>query len=124
MKNGAEAEETAPPRRKANAHWAALIKKVYEADPLLCPKCCGQMKIIAFLEKRDQAEVIRRMLTHCGLWRGRRARAPPTQNATRRRVQPDLEFSDPPDFDFMQDAPPDEAYFAQPDPGDDFSQAI
>ena len=126
MKKGAETEEAAPPRRKANAHWAALIKKVYEADPLLCPKCGGQMKIIAFLEKRDQAEVIRRMLTHCGLWRDRRARAPPTQNATRGHVQPELEFPDPPDFDFefMQDAPSDEAYFAQPDPGDDFSQAI
>jgi hypothetical protein len=29
--------------------WAALIKKVYEIDPLLCPYCGGKMKIIAFI---------------------------------------------------------------------------
>ena len=25
--------------------WARLISKVYEVDPLLCPKCGGEMKI-------------------------------------------------------------------------------
>ena len=28
--------------------WAALIKMVYEVDPLICPKCGGTMKIISF----------------------------------------------------------------------------
>ena len=27
--------------------WAELIKKVYEADPLVCPRCEGTMRIIA-----------------------------------------------------------------------------
>ena len=27
-----------------------MIKKVYEVDPLLCPKCEGQMSIISFIE--------------------------------------------------------------------------
>lgn len=31
-------------RRKS---WAALIRLVYEADPLLCPKCGTQMKIVS-----------------------------------------------------------------------------
>lgn len=26
-----------------------MIKKVYEVDPLICPKCAGQMRIIAFI---------------------------------------------------------------------------
>jgi hypothetical protein len=26
-----------------------MIRKVYEADPMLCPQCGGQMKVIAFL---------------------------------------------------------------------------
>jgi hypothetical protein len=26
-----------------------MIRKVYEVDPMLCPKCGGQMKVIAFL---------------------------------------------------------------------------
>jgi hypothetical protein len=29
--------------------WAAMIRKVYEVDPMLCPKCGGTMKIVAFL---------------------------------------------------------------------------
>ena len=28
--------------------WAMLIKRVYEVDPLACPYCCGQMKIVSF----------------------------------------------------------------------------
>jgi hypothetical protein len=29
--------------------WAEMIRKVYEVDPLLCPKCGAEMRIIAFL---------------------------------------------------------------------------
>jgi ribosomal protein S27E len=29
--------------------WAAKIRKVYELDPMLCPKCGGAMKVISFL---------------------------------------------------------------------------
>ncbi|MGD8818205.1 MAG: transposase [Acidobacteriota bacterium] len=38
-----------PYRRRVRLGWAALIKKVYEIDPLLCPYCGGEMKIIAFI---------------------------------------------------------------------------
>lgn len=31
-------------------NWARLIQKIYEVDPLICPKCRGPMKIIAFIE--------------------------------------------------------------------------
>ncbi|NIO48865.1 MAG: IS91 family transposase, partial [Candidatus Aminicenantes bacterium] len=30
--------------------WAEMIRKVYEIDHLLCPRCGGQMRIIAFIE--------------------------------------------------------------------------
>ena len=53
--------------------WAELIKKVYEADPLLCPRCGGAMCIIALI---DQPEVIEKILTHLGLW-PHTAHAPP-----------------------------------------------
>jgi hypothetical protein len=46
-----------------------LIKRVYEVDPLACPKCGGVMKIISFIERR-QTDVIQRILLHCGLWEG------------------------------------------------------
>jgi hypothetical protein len=45
-----------------------LIKRIYNADPLLCPKCGGTMKIISFMEAHQQ-DAIRKLLTHCGLWR-------------------------------------------------------
>ena len=30
--------------------WARLIQKIYEVDPLICPKCRGTMRIISFPE--------------------------------------------------------------------------
>ncbi len=33
-----------------NRSWARLIQKIYEVDPLLCPRCGKKMKIIAFIE--------------------------------------------------------------------------
>jgi len=35
--------------------WAMLIKRVYEADPLTCPQCGGQMVMVTFIEP-PQAE--------------------------------------------------------------------
>jgi hypothetical protein len=60
-------------------NWARLIQKIYEVDPLVCPKCTGPMRVIAFIE---QADVIRKILEHLGLWGSRRkpvsrANAPP-----------------------------------------------
>ena len=51
-------DEDTPYRKLCRMRWAALIQRVYEVDPLRCPKCGGTMRIIAFLEKRDQADVI------------------------------------------------------------------
>ena len=56
--------------------WAMLIKRVYEIDPLACPQCGGQMKVIAFI-KPPQGVVIERILRHCGLWNPSTPRAPP-----------------------------------------------
>jgi len=44
--------------------WAAMIRKVYEVDPLICPQCGRQMKIIAFLT--DYA-VVDRIINHLKL---------------------------------------------------------
>jgi hypothetical protein len=42
-----------------------LIQKIYEIDPLTCPKCHGPMAVIAFIEAED---VIEKILKHLGLW--------------------------------------------------------
>jgi len=46
-------------------NWATLIQKIYEIDPLTCPKCQGPMAVIAFIEAED---VIKKILKHLGLW--------------------------------------------------------
>jgi hypothetical protein len=56
-----EEDGISPEKRKA---WARLIQKIYEVDPLTCPKCQSSMKIIAFIE---QEEVVKKILKHVGL---------------------------------------------------------
>jgi hypothetical protein len=53
------------PRRIPSKKWRELIKKVWEADPLLCPRCQHEMRIVALI---DEAAVIERILRHLGLW--------------------------------------------------------
>jgi hypothetical protein len=38
-----------PPPGKASPGWRELIRKVYETDPLTCPACGAEMKVIAFI---------------------------------------------------------------------------
>ena len=49
---------------KPSRGWAEMIKKVYEVDPLLCPKCRGQMHIISFI---DDHKVIDKIISHLKL---------------------------------------------------------
>ena len=67
-------EETATSR--SSQTWAILIKRIYEVDPLCCPECGGQMKVVSFIEP-PQADVIEEILKHCGLWQSSTPRAPP-----------------------------------------------
>jgi len=53
-------------RKIFKKNWARLIQKVYEVDPLLCPKCQGEMIIIAFIE---QPHIIKKILKHLNMWR-------------------------------------------------------
>jgi hypothetical protein len=46
--------------------WKELIKKVWEVDPLTCPQCGSEMKIISLIQDPD---VIRQTLKHLGLWK-------------------------------------------------------
>ena len=40
------------PRGIPSAKWRELIENVWEADPLLCPKCSREMRIVALIEWR------------------------------------------------------------------------
>lgn len=62
-------------RKAARRQWAALIKKIYEIDPLVCTKCGGKMEIIAFI---TEGKTIRKILDHIGMTRPAE-RAPPRE---------------------------------------------
>jgi hypothetical protein len=52
-------------RRIPSKKWRELIKMVWDADPLLCPKCQKEMRIVSLI---DGPAVIERILRHLGLW--------------------------------------------------------
>lgn len=52
------------PRKIPSPLWRECIKKVWEVDPLACPKCGCEMKIISFI---TEAGVIRKILEHLGV---------------------------------------------------------
>jgi hypothetical protein len=45
-------------------NWARLIQKIYEVEPLICPKCKGAMRVISSIE---DPSVIRDILNHLGM---------------------------------------------------------
>ena len=51
-------------RRLPSKGWAEMIRKVYEVDPMLCPRCGAKMRVIAFLT--DYA-VVERIIDHLKL---------------------------------------------------------
>jgi hypothetical protein len=50
-------------KRTPSKGWAEMIRKVYEVDPLVCPRCGGRMKVVAFLTEYAVADRIIRHLT-------------------------------------------------------------
>ncbi|MCP4202666.1 MAG: hypothetical protein GY769_12115 [bacterium] len=48
--------------RRSRLSWAKLIRRVYEVDPLLCPFCGAEMKILAFILDFGSAKAIRKSL--------------------------------------------------------------
>jgi hypothetical protein len=81
--------------KKCRMTWAALIKAVYEVDPLKCPKCGGTMKIISFIE--DDA-TIQKILKHCGKWKKEIPRPPPQISTEPESVAEEVTL----DYDFFE----------------------
>ena len=70
--------EPGSPEAKRRSAWARVLKRVFEVDPLVCPRCGGEMKLIAWITDRA---VIDRILAHrqkAGLESPFEARGPPT----------------------------------------------
>ena len=50
-----------PHRAALRRRWAELIRRVYEVDPLVCPRCGSEMRVIGFI---TQPALIDRILDH------------------------------------------------------------
>jgi len=70
-------KDQGPAARALRRSWAKLIKRIYEVDPLVCPKCGSEMKVVAFIIDHVVVDKILRHLerVEVGLARG------PPQNA-------------------------------------------
>jgi hypothetical protein len=77
------------PHTAPSQSWAACIKRIFELNPLQCPRCKGEMRIVAFLT--DEREILK-IADSLGI---PRALAPPTIPRT-------------PVQEFFDDLPPDE----------------
>lgn len=68
------------PKPMPSPLWRECIRKVFEVDPLICPSCKSEMRIISFVEDR---QVIRKILECLGVYSDlpERKRAPPVETA-------------------------------------------
>ena len=65
--------EATPSKRALSKRWAELIDRIYEVDPLTCPRCDSPMKLLGFI---TEPAMIRNILDHLDTYA--RERAPPT----------------------------------------------
>jgi len=50
------------PPQKGRASWARLLRRIYEADPFLCPRCRGPLQVISVLVDPKVVDAILRHL--------------------------------------------------------------
>jgi hypothetical protein len=86
-------------------NWARLIHKIYQIDPLLCPKCQGPMKVISFIEDNT---LIKKILIHLGLWETRNHDPPQLGIAHTPTIETELTY----DYTYSQLPPPSKWSFS------------
>ncbi len=82
---------------------ARLIQKIYQIDPLLCPKCLGAMEVVASIEDK---RLIKTILKHLGLWKTRNHDPPQSRDTHIPTIETELTCdytsSQPPPVDLSQ----------------------
>ena len=78
-----EADVVPPAQADMRRRWAELLRRIFEVDPLRCPRCGAAMRVVACL---TEPPVIDRILTHRRRQapRARAARAPPWRRTAAR----------------------------------------
>ena len=84
-------------RKSFRKKWAQMVQKVYNADPLECPKCHGPMRIISVIE---DTEVIKKILKHLDLWDIRNNSPPVQERSQHSEFTYDDAFSQLPEVDY------------------------
>lgn len=62
------------PKKVPSLKWRECIKKIWKDDPLICPECLSEMKIISFI---TEGIIIKKVLKYLDLWDENSSRAPP-----------------------------------------------
>jgi hypothetical protein len=62
------------PKNVPSLTWRECIKKIWKDDPLICPECQSEMKIVSFIEN---PRIIKKILKYLNLWEEESARDPP-----------------------------------------------
>jgi len=70
-----------------------IMALILEVDSLVCPKCAGQMRVIAFIEEMD---VIRKIRKHLELWDDRRRPVPTANSSPAAKFRYTIEDAIPP----------------------------
>jgi hypothetical protein len=69
-----------PAARARRRSWGRLLRRIYEVDPLLCPRCRTELRIVAIICNLDVVDRILRHLARKGgadLFTQQESRAPP-----------------------------------------------
>lgn len=80
---------------QADSQWAEMIARIYEVNPLECPKCGDEMKLIAFI---TEPLIIRRILLYIG-----ENPDPPIFASARDPPQMELDFDPTPKEVYLED---------------------
>jgi hypothetical protein len=72
--SSASADDGGPDARVLRRRWRELIRRIYEVDPLVCPRCQAEMRVVAFII--DHA-VVDKILRHLQRKEAERERGPP-----------------------------------------------
>ena len=62
------------PKKVPSLKWRECIKKIWKNDPLICPECLSEMRIISFI---TEGVLIKKILKYLKLWDDQSSRDPP-----------------------------------------------
>ena len=69
--------QASPQLAALRRRWASLIRRIYEVDPLLCPRCRSLMRVVSFI---TEPGLIRRLLDHLAHGAEEGRAPPPSQS--------------------------------------------